>query len=158
MSKKINDLVIAELKRFTYKEVLKSSASEKIAYSCVNATIKCIGLNFKRGNIYIPVTDENEREEERNKVRSEFNRNNYSELAIKYKRSVQWVYGVVKTGSSSKPKKAVLMEIIEDYLPEEFILLGVNQEEAKTIAKSIAQNLRQAFPGISFYVNKNTYK
>ncbi len=153
-------MVITELKQFTYEEVLKVSGCKKVANLSVIATVKCISLSFKVGNIYIPVIDDQKRKEEYSNIRKEFDGHNHAELAIKYGRSLQWIYRVLKgkMRAELKNKKTNLMEVIEDYLPKEFILLGVPDEHAKSIGKEIARHLIQKFPGISFNVHQRHYE
>lgn len=160
MGTKDNDLVLTELKRFTYEEVMEKTASERVSTLCVKATIKCIALNFKRGNIYIPVFDSKKSEREKivNSIHSEFNGTNRVELAIKYRRSKQWVYSVLKRKEPQASKRAILIEVIEDYLPRDFIALGVSEEKAKSIAKNIAKHLQQTFPGVPFFINRADLK
>ncbi len=158
MSKKMNDVVVTELKRFSYNEVLKSSESEKVAASCMNTTIKLLALSFKGSYIYIPFFNEHKKkEEEYSCVLNEFNGSNHAELAIKYRRSLPWVYMVLKTKIPTKRKNALLIQVIDECLPLELIRLGVDQEQAKPIAERIYIHLQHTFPGISFYIHENAF-
>jgi len=154
MSNKICNTVVIELKKFTNEAVLKADYSEKKAESCANATIKCIYINFKNRLLYVPCCDQRKIHEEKQNIRADFNGENHNELAIKYQRSAQSIYAILKSKNIKKPKPAIAIEVIQDYLPVEFINIGLSEETAKMIAKDIAEHLLQKFPGVSIYISK----
>jgi len=151
MSTDIANKVLTELKRFTFEACKQTLASERIADSCANAAIKVITLNFKNRLMYIPSGSAVKNTREHNIIRDEFNGNNHAELAIKYKRSQQNIYNIVKPKKGLKSKKPILIKVIEDYMPVEFIRLGLPQDEAEAVAQKIADYLQQTFPGVSIY-------
>jgi len=153
MSSGIGNIVLTGLKRFTYEEIMKSHSSKKLAASCAEAAIKVITLNFKNITMYIPTGIATERAEICNAICAEFNGNNHAELAIKYKRSLQNIYSILKSKKTKKSKKPILIEAIADYMPIEFIRSGLSQEDAEKLAKNVTKYLQQNFPGISIYAS-----
>lgn len=158
MSSNIADTVLADLKQFAYDTVLQNHHNEKIANNCANSLMKCLTLNFKGRMMYIPSHSIVDSVREHEAIRREFNGVNHADLAIKYKRSVQNIYTIVKNKNSIKEKRTAVTEVIEDYLPEEWNRYGLERTEAKKLAKKITDHLRQVFPGISVYISTTIYE
>ncbi len=153
MSTDIANKVLTELKQFTYETCKQTPAPERVADLCANAAIKVITLNFKNRLMYIPLGRNIKRTREHNIIRNEFNGNNHAELAIKYKRSQQNIYMIIKSKKGLKYKKPILIKVIEDYMPVEFIRLGLPQDQAEAVAQKIADYLQKTFPGVSIYAS-----
>lgn len=153
MSSGIGNIVLTDLKRFTCEEIMKSHSSKKLADSCADAAIKVITLNFKNITMYIPTGFGTERAKINNAICTEFNGNNHAELAIKFKRSLQNIYSILKSKNREPHQRPRTIEVIEDYMPVEFIKLGLSQEEAGILAKKIAKHLQETFPGVSIYAS-----
>lgn len=158
MSSNIANIVIKDLKQFTHEAILKNNYSKEIGNSCANATIKCIQLNFKNRLIYVPFMSPMKAVKEKQQIKDEFNGANHADLAIKYQRSLQNIYRILKDKEIKKPKRPILIKVIEDYLPKEFMTIGLSEQAAQTITNDIGTHLQQTFPGISFYCSEDTIK
>lgn len=154
MGSKIAKTVLTEFKQFTYDSALQCQASERVALACAKAAIKCLELNFKNKSMYIPTFSVAKKVKEYEEIREEFTGSNHADLAIKYKRSLQNIYSILKTKKTAKPKRPIAIEVIEDYLPVEFVRSGLSKAEAEELAKAIARHMRQTFPGVSFCIGK----
>lgn len=154
MSNNIAQTVLTDLKQFTYDNALQSQASEQVAAACAKAAIKCIRLNFKNRLMYIPSVCSADKAKEYEEIRKAFTGSNHAELAIKYKRSLQNIYSILKTRKPAKPKRAIAIVVMEDYLPVEFVRSGLSKTEAETLAKDIARHMQQTFPGIGFSIGR----
>ena len=153
MGTSIANIVLTDLKRFTFETCKQTHASEKIADSCANAAIKVITLNFKNRLMYVPSGHTVKKVKDHHIIRKEFNGTNHAELAIKYQRSLQNIYSILKSKTPVKLKRPITIGIIEDYMPVEFIRFGLSEDEAETLAKNIAEHLQQTFPGVSIYAS-----
>ena len=138
MSTRLSDQVLNEIQRFTYEEILQMESSNNLAHKCAEATIKCVTLNFKKRLMYIPCIDLNKQVQLISKVNSEFNGKNHTELAIKYKRSLQWIYSAIKGYKPSKEKMPITIKVIEDYLPKDLMRIGLSESKARNLSIKIA--------------------
>ncbi len=166
------DYVLFEIEKLTYMEVV-NSYGEKTAVSCANSLLNCLYLNFKGRLIYIPSTssfDKKDMSEIYTKICQEFTGRNQQELAIKFGRSTQNIYAIIKRERENEirkvqfdlfpellpvlDKRPVTIMVLEDYLPNEFFHCGLETEESKKLSKKISMYLRSNFPGVSIYISE----
>jgi len=149
MSTKIANIVLTDVRQFTYKKMMQFQTSEKLADACADTVIKVIALNFKNRIMYIPTGITIKKVKIHSAIRTDFDGHNHAKLAIKYRQSLQNIYKILKAKNVEQSKRPITIEVIEDYVPIELINLGLSKQQAELLAKKIAVHLQQTFPGIS---------
>ncbi|WKJ88591.1 Mor transcription activator family protein [Methylomonas montana] len=105
--------------------------------------------------------------QERNKaIWLEFNGKNHAELTVKYRLSLQQIYGITRQmradpsgrcNKSGRPcaeakNKPLALQVLEEYFPPELAKCGLSIEQAKALADGVAGFLCQSFPGVSIRI------
>lgn len=163
--------VLLELEALVYKDVT-SFKNEKVALSCISAMENCLYLNFKNKLMYIPSTNKKDKQDLQQlyaTIYKEFTGKNQQELAIKYGRSEQNIYSLIKRERNShirklqsdifpqepeEDTKPITLLVIECYLPPELTYSGLSENEAKELSIKISTHLCLTFPGVSIYISK----
>jgi Mor family transcriptional regulator len=168
------EVLISSLEQFIYQQVLPLK-NEKTAIACAYALTQCLYLNFRGQLIYVPTSDGVDKAKEYQAIYADFNYHNHQELAVKYRRSLANIYAIVKQMqraelrkhqtdlfstmvAEDKKDRPITLSVIHEYLPHEFVKLGLNEEEAAQLAEKIASKLCQLFPGVLVFVSKNLIK
>lgn len=163
------DSVLIELESLTYREVCQNN-DEKMALSCANALINCLYLNFKSKLMYVPLTNKKNSDQMYKNICKEFTGHNQQELAIKFGRSEQNIYSIIKRERIKfikKHQKDIFSDdlyeldsrpftliILEEYLPHELVRCGLSKEESKALSSKISNHLCATFPGVSIYITE----
>jgi Mor family transcriptional regulator len=172
------EVLVSALEQYIYHQVLPLKP-EKTAIACANAFTECLYLNFRGQLIYVPTSDGSEKAKEKadlyQAIYADFHYTNHQELAVKYRRSLANIYTIVKQMQRAEMRKhqtdlfstmvdedkkdrPITLSVIHEYLPHEFVKLGLNEEEAAQLAEKIASKLCQSFPGVLVFVSKNLIK
>jgi Mor family transcriptional regulator len=167
------EVLISSLEQYIYQQVLPLK-NEKTAIACANAFTECLYLNFRGQLIYVPTSDGEGKAKEYQAIYADFNYHNHQELAVKYRRSLANIYAIVKqmqraelrkhqtdvfsTVVEDKKDRPITLSVIHEYLPHEFVKLGLTEKEAAQLAEKIASKLCQLFPGVLVFVSKNLIK
>jgi Mor family transcriptional regulator len=167
------ELLVSSLEQFIYQQVLPLK-NDKTAIACAHAFTECLHLNFRGQLIYVPTSDGLDKVKEYQDIYADFNYHNHQELAVKYRRSLANIYTIVKHMQRAELRKhqtdlfaavvedkkdrPITLSVIHEYLPREFVKLGLTKEEAAQLAEKIASKLCQLFPGVLVFVSKNLIK
>lgn len=160
--------LLNELESITYAEVC-ANYSESIALKCCGAMCLCLHMNFNDCSMYIAKTDKEHLNNDYNTIFNEFKDRNYKDLALKYGRSEQSIYHIIKVCTARHvrarqndlfplpcdvmDKKPISQRVVEEYLPREFVGCGVSKEDAAVLGLHLSQHLIQMFPGISVVIS-----
>lgn len=163
--------VMCALEAYVFKEVIKDH-DEKIALACVSSLFKCLHLNFRSTLMYVP-TLSNDHSSLHESIYRDFNGNNHMELSVKYRRSLQNIYAIIKAQSNNeinkrqvnifplpelKKTKPITQIVIEEYLLNDLIDVGLSPEIAQLITSNLFVFLCQEFPGISICISDKMQK
>lgn len=165
------DAVVYGLSQFVYDEARRATGiDEQTACRCVRGLLDVLYLNFKGVLLYIPTGDGSERSDLYDKVYADFRGHNHAELAVKYRRSVQWVYNVVRARHRTAILKAqddlfggaepeaervpVLLQVMQEYLPAEWQRAGLEAEHAQRIAAKLIKYTVGRYPGIVITISE----
>ena len=165
--------VVQDLQLYLYKEV-EQSYGDAIAFSCAQALLDCLYLNFKHQLMYIPTYDSSNLSVIYESIYQEFNGKNHMELAIKYKRSLQNIYSIIKKLRAIKirsiqtdifplaeEEKIIIPQtflVIEEYLPHDFLKCGLSPKYSLELSKKISVFLSGNYPGISICISDKLVK
>jgi len=159
--------LLNELETIVYQRISRQY-SEKTALKCCNALSLCLYLNFKSRLMYIPKTDKRNRAAEYAAIYNDFTGRNHKELAIKYRRSEQSIYAILKAQSQAataavqddlfpkkqKDKKYLTQQVFEEYLPTELQACGISADYANDMAKQLLTHLSASYAGIAVVISK----
>jgi len=163
--------IVYALEAYIFKEAVKDH-DEKIALACVSALFKCLHLNFRSTLMYVP-TMSNDHSSLHESIYRDFNGNNHMELSIKYRRSLQNIYTIIKAQScleinkrqvnifpfpDLKKSKTITQIVFEEYLFNDLIDVGLSAENAQLIASKLFVFLCQEYPGISICISDKMQK
>jgi Mor family transcriptional regulator len=167
------ELLVSSLEHYIYEQVLPLKP-EKTALACANVFTECLCLNFRGQLMYVPTSDGLDKAKEFQAIFADFNYHNHLELAVKYRRSLANIYAIVKqmqrtemrkhqtdlfsTVVEDKKDRPITLSVIHEYLPREFVKLGLTEKEAAQLAEKIASELCKLFPGVLVFVSKNLIK
>lgn len=166
-----SETVICALEAYIYKEVTMYY-DKKIASNCVDALFKCLYLNFRSSLMYIP-TSNNDNSILHKSIYDDFNGHNHMDLSIKYRRSLQNIYAIIKQQkhiqvalhqtdifpiSSFNKSKPITQIVFDEYLYDDLIKLGLEDKTAKLIVTNLYIFLCKNYPGISICVTKKMQK
>lgn len=163
--------ILRDLEAFTYSRV-RVQHPEKLALACAKALFECLYLNFRKQCLYIPNTDKDALQETYAAIWHDFDGRNHAELSIRYHRSVQQIYAIVKSMRTSqirqrqhdlfplpedKPNKPLALIVLEDYLPADLQRAGLPVDESHTLAQQIADHLCATYPGVQIRITDSMW-
>lgn len=163
--------ILRDLEAFTYSRV-RVHHSEKLALACARALFECLYLNFRKQCLYIPNTDKDALHEKYAAIWNDFNGRNHAELSIRYHRSVQQIYSIIKLMRTSqlrqrqhdlfplpedKPSKPLALIVLEDYLPADLQRAGLPIDESHDLAQQIADHLCETYPGVQIRITESMW-
>lgn len=168
------DRILRDLESIIYKEVC-ATYNEKVALACVNALFDCLFLNFNKNPMYIPTSDKVSIQNRYESIWRDFTGSNHHELSIKYRLSLPQIYTIIKKMMSfnvskvqtdifpmpdrrTNESKPILLVVVDDYLPAEFVKCGLSQTDSIFFAKKISSHLCEKYPGISVLFSKSMKK
>lgn len=151
--------IMIELENIVYQDLV-STYCERIASNCSRALLDCLWLNFRKVCLYIPTSDRLAIHARNVEMWKKFNGNNYTDLAIKYRISVQQVYSIIKImraefsyhENNQYKNRPLLLLVINEYLTDDFIRCGLSTEQAKVTAQRVADHLCENYPGVSIRI------
>ena len=164
--------VIHALERHVYQAV-QPAHGERIALACCKALVKCLWLNFRRQYLYIPLAHTAELHKRNEAIWAAFNGRNHSELALKYRMSLQHIYAIVKTmrrASADKyqaqlfplpgeeDERPLLLVVLEDYLPADLEAAGLPGDAAAILSGDIARFMVEHYRGIQIKITDAIYE
>ncbi len=169
------DSVMSGMERVVYDYAIGLRMSDESAMKCVRGLIDVLYLNFKGQLMYIPTGDGSDRADLYNKVYHEFTGRNHAELAVKYRHSVQWVYNVIRRRHDSAIRalqddlfpfdiapevehRPVLLQIIAEYLPAEWMRAGMAEADANKLAGKLAAYTIEHYPGIAITISEGLHR
>lgn len=147
--------VLSSLKKFIYETVMLSHSCQKTADSCANKALSVISLNFASRLMYIPSCFDLNKNKIKEQIKKEFNGSNHFQLCLKYKLSTQAIYNILRAKKNKAIKKPITIEVVEDYMPDEFIRIGLTETEALILAAKISKYLQDNFAGVSIYIERS---
>lgn len=162
------DSILRDLEALTYSTV-RATHAEKTALACAGALFECLFLNFRKQYLYVPTSDKDALHDKYEAVWRDFKGHNHNELSIKYRLSVQQIYNITNRMRrdnvrriqhdlfplpEAKPEKAIVLTVLEDYLPHDLQRAGLSADEAVLTARTVADYLCATYPGISIRITE----
>jgi Mor family transcriptional regulator len=163
--------ILRDLEAYTYARV-SLQHPEKLALACAKALFECLYLNYRGQYLYIPNTDKDALLEKYAAIWNDFNGRNHAELSIRYHRSVQQIYSIIKAMRTQqirqrqsdlfplpeeKPVKPLVLTVLEDYLPADLQRAGLPGTESHALAKQIADYLCATYPGLQIRITESLW-